>query len=231
MVSTPDVRVLVVDDEATMRDLLTTVLSAEGWLVHSAATGASALQEARTFKPHVIVLDIVLPDIDGIEVLKILRGEGIESMVLFLTANAAVYQRVEGIRAGGDDYVTKPFSIAEVTARLHGLLRRSPTFAPAVLPLSVGDLVLNETTHEVSRAGIPINLTPTEFSLLSFLMKSSPRPRTRAEILQAVWGYDFGADSNVVELYISYLRKKIDADRSPLIHTVRSVGYVLRQDS
>jgi len=176
-----------------------------------------------------VVLDMMLPDFDGMEVLRRLRTDHSDVPVLFLTARDAVEDRVAGLTAGGDDYVTKPFSLEEVVARLRALMRRSgaqQTTADSVL--AVGDLTLNEDSHEVSRAGVPINLTATEFELLRYLMRNPRRVLSKAQILDRVWNYDFGGQANVVELYISYLRKKVDAGREPMIHTMRGAGYVLK---
>jgi two-component system, OmpR family, response regulator len=223
------VRVLVVDDEATLSDLLQMALRYEGWDVRTAADGLSAVRVARDFTPDAVVLDIMLPDLDGLEVLKRLRASAPEVPVLFLTAKDAVEDRVAGLTAGGDDYVTKPFSLEELVARLRGLLRRAGmTAAKQGSELVVGDLVLDEDSHEVRRGDTEIELTATEFELLRFLMRNPKRVLSKAQILDRVWNYDFGGQSNVVELYVSYLRKKIDAGRSPMIHTVRGAGYVLK---
>jgi two-component system OmpR family response regulator len=228
--STP-VRVLVVDDEPSLAELLSSVLRYEGWEVSTAGTGAEAIETAREFKPDAVILDIMLPDFNGLEVLRRLRAELPHVCVLFLTARDAVEDRVAGITAGGDDYVTKPFSLEEVLARLRGLLRRADlTRARSAdsAGLVVGDLSMDEDAREVRRHGDLIDLTATEFELLRFLMRNPRRVLSKAQILDRVWNYDFGGQAHVVELYISYLRKKIDAGRSPLIHTVRGVGYVLK---
>ncbi|HEY2762559.1 MAG TPA: response regulator transcription factor [Pseudonocardiaceae bacterium] len=223
------VRVLVVDDEATLTELISMALRYEGWEVRGAGDGATAVRVAREFRPDAVVLDIMLPDIDGLDVLRRLRAEIPEIPVLFLTARDAVEDRIAGLTAGGDDYVTKPFSLEEVVARLRGLIRRAGRAAAAVgTQLVVGDLTLDEDSHEVSRAGEQITLTATEFELLRFLIRNPRRVLSKAQILDRVWHYDFGGQSNVVELYVSYLRKKIDAGREPMIHTVRGAGYVLR---
>jgi two-component system OmpR family response regulator len=194
------IRVLVVDDETTISDLLSTALRYEGWDVLTARDGGSAVRAAREFRPDALVLDAMLPHFDGLEVLRRLRAEAPDAPVLFLTARDAVEDRVAGLTAGGDDYVTKPFSLAELVARLRGLLRRSRmTAARHGSELVVGDLVLDPK-----------------------------RVLSKAQILDRVWNYDFGGQSNVVELYVSYLRKKIDAGRTPMIHTVRGTGYVLK---
>ncbi|WP_308425663.1 response regulator transcription factor [Pilimelia terevasa] len=230
--SRPDgtpVRVLVVDDEPTLAELLSMAVRYEGWDAETAADGAAAVRAGRRFRPDAVVLDIMLPDMDGLEVLRRLRGEHPDLPVLFLTARDSVEDRIAGITAGGDDYVTKPFSLEEVVARLRGLIRRAGrAAAPADLPLTVGDLTLDEDSREVRRGGVPVSLTATEFELLRYLMRNPRRVLSKAQILDRVWNYDFGGQANVVELYISYLRKKIDAGRPPMIHTMRGAGYVLR---
>jgi two-component system OmpR family response regulator len=223
------VRVLVVDDEATLSDLLSMALRYEGWEVRAAGDGLTAVRTAREFKPDAVVLDIMLPDLDGLEVLRRLRADSPDVPVLFLTAKDAVEDRVAGLTAGGDDYVTKPFSLEELVARLRGLLRRAGmTAAKQGSELVVGDLALDEDSHEVRRGDAEVELTATEFELLRFLMRNPKRVLSKAQILDRVWHYDFGGQSNVVELYVSYLRKKIDAGRPPMIHTVRGAGYVLK---
>ncbi|GIE96218.1 response regulator transcription factor [Paractinoplanes rishiriensis] len=223
------VRVLVVDDEPTLAELLSMALRYEGWDVKSAGDGLTAVRTARDFRPDAVVLDMMLPDIDGLEVLRRLRGETPEVPVLFLTAKDAVEDRITGLTAGGDDYVTKPFSLEEVVARLRGLMRRMG-HAPmrTESQLVVGDLTLDEDSHEVRRGGALVTLTATEFELLRYLMRNPRRVLSKSQILDRVWNYDFGGQANVVELYISYLRKKIDAGRAPMIHTMRGAGYVLK---
>ncbi|MFE3514001.1 response regulator transcription factor [Streptomyces sp. NPDC059166] len=223
------VRVLVVDDEAPLAELLSMALRYEGWEVRSAGDGAGALRTARDFRPDAVVLDVMLPDMDGLAVLGRLRRELSDVPVLFLTAKDSVEDRIAGLTAGGDDYVTKPFSLEEVVARLRGLIRRSGTASVrSESTLVVGDLALDEDSHEVSRGGDSIHLTATEFELLRFLMRNPRRVLSKAQILDRVWNYDFGGQANVVELYISYLRKKIDAGRSPMIHTRRGAGYLIK---
>jgi two-component system OmpR family response regulator len=224
------VRVLVVDDEPMLSDLLSMALRYEGWEVRAAGTGSAAVSAARQFRPDVVVLDVMLPDIDGLEVLRRLRGHRPDVPVLFLTARDAVEDRIAGLTAGGDDYVTKPFSLEEVVARLRALLRRAGLAAAARddSTLVVGDLTLDEDSREVRRAGQAIALTATEFELLRYLMRNPRRVLSKAQILDRVWNYDFGGQANVVELYVSYLRKKIDAGRAPMIHTMRGAGYVLK---
>ncbi|TWE11403.1 response regulator transcription factor [Rudaeicoccus suwonensis] len=223
------VRVLVVDDESNLTELLSMALRYEGWDIKSAGTGSSAVRTAKEFKPDAVVLDMMLPDFDGMEVLRRLRDDDPTLPVLFLTARDAVEDRVAGLTAGGDDYVTKPFSLEEVVARVRALLRRSVALTESSSSmLTVGDLTLDEDSHEVMRDGTEISLTATEFELLRYLMRNPRRVLSKAQILDRVWHYDFGGQANVVELYISYLRKKIDAGREPMIHTMRGAGYVLK---
>ena len=201
----------------------------EGWEVRTAADGTAATRAAREFRPDAVVLDLMLPDMSGLEVLRRLRADTTDVPVLFLTAKDAVEDRIAGLTAGGDDYVTKPFSLEEVVARLRGLIRRIARIrVQDDALLAVGDLTLDEDSHEVRRAGEPVALTATEFELLRYLMRNPRRVLSKAQILDRVWNYDFGGQANVVELYISYLRKKIDAGRAPMIHTMRGVGYVLK---
>ncbi len=223
------VRVLVVDDEDTLSDLLSMALRYEGWDVRTAADGSGAVKLAREFRPDAVVLDVMLPDFDGLEVLRRFRADLNEVPVLFLTARDAVEDRIAGLTAGGDDYVTKPFSLEEVVARLRALMRRvGMTSLRDDAMLTVGELTLDEDSHEVRRGEVQIDLTATEFELLRFLMRNPKRVLSKAQILDRVWHYDFGGQANVVELYISYLRKKIDAGRAPMIHTVRGAGYVIK---
>ena len=223
------VRVLVVDDELNLTELLSMALRYEGWDVRTASTGMAAVRAAREFGPDAVALDMMLPDFDGLEVLRRMRAHHPNIPVLFLTAKDAVEDRVAGLTAGGDDYVTKPFSLEEVVARLRALMRRTAVMAEESSSLlTVGDLSLDEDSHEVTRAGQPIQLTATEFELLRYLMRNPKRVLSKAQILDRVWNYDFGGQANVVELYISYLRKKIDAGREPMIHTMRGAGYVLK---
>ncbi|MDT0215668.1 response regulator transcription factor [Rothia sp. ARF10] len=223
------VRVLVVDDESNLTELLSMALRYEGWEVRAAGTGLKAVKAAREFQPDAVVLDMMLPDFDGLEVLRRMRADNDAVPVLFLTAKDAVEDRVAGLTAGGDDYVTKPFSLEEVVARLRALMRRTTVVAEESSSLLVvGDLTMDEDSHEVTRGGVEIALTATEFELLRYLMRNPKRVLSKAQILDRVWNYDFGGQANVVELYISYLRKKIDAGREPMIHTMRGVGYVLK---
>src|ERR671926_792851 len=225
-------RALVVDDEVLLAELLTMALRYDGWDVRSAGSGTEAVRAARDFAPDVVLLDVMLPDIDGLEVLRRMRGTDPDIPVLFLTAKDAVEDRIAGITAGGDDYVTKPFSLEEVVARVRGLLRRAGMARQLEEGphLTVGDLVMDEEAREVTRAGELIELSPTEFELLRFLMRNPRRVLSKTQILDRVWSYDFGGRAHVVELYISYLRKKVDAGRAPMIHTVRGAGYVLKAE-
>jgi two-component system OmpR family response regulator len=226
------VRVLVVDDEPTLAELVTMALRYEGWEVRSAGNGLTAVRLARDFRPDVVVLDVMLPDLSGLDVLRRLREHTPNLPVLFLTAKDAVEDRIAGLTAGGDDYVTKPFSLEEVVLRLRALLRRTQVAeSVAGSTLTVGDLTLDEDSREVYRGGTPVDLTATEFELLRFLMRNARKVLSKAQILDRVWHYDFGGQANIVELYISYLRKKIDAGREPMIHTLRGAGYVLKPTS
>ncbi|QBR92220.1 response regulator transcription factor [Nocardioides euryhalodurans] len=225
-------RVLVVDDEVNLAELVSMAVRYEGWETRSAHTGSRAVAAARDFRPDAIVLDMMLPDIDGMEVLRRVRATDPLVPVLFLTARDAVEDRVAGLTAGGDDYVTKPFSLEEVVARLRALMRRAGAARVEERHvLSVGDLTLDEDSREVFRGATEITLTATEFELLRYLMRNPRRVLSKAQILDRVWNYDFGGQANVVELYISYLRKKIDVGREPMIHTMRGAGYVLKPGS
>ena len=223
-------RVLVVDDEPSISQLLSMALRYDGWQVEVAANGAEAVSRATEFGPDVMVLDIMLPDFDGMQVLSRLRAGGDLVPVLFLSALGSVDDRVKGLTAGGDDYMVKPFSIEELIARLRALVRRSRLQldrAPDPV-LRVGDLTLNEDSYEVARGGEAIELTSTEFELLRFFMRNQRRVLSKTQILDRVWSYDYSGKQTVVELYVSYLRKKIDAGREPMLHTVRGAGYVLK---
>ncbi len=224
--SRTDHRILVVDDEPSIVDAVSTALRYEGYEVESAASGREAIAAASRVDPDLIVLDWMLPDVEGIEVGRRLRAQGSEAAVLFLTAKDATEHKVEALRAGGDDYVTKPFSLAEVVARVQAILRRTAGNLPGDV-LRFGDLVLDEGRHEVTRGDQLVPLTATEFSLLRYFMLNPRRVLSKAQILQNVWRYDFGGNSNVVETYVSYLRKKLDASGPPLIRTVRQAGYML----
>ncbi|KUI25958.1 two-component system response regulator [Mycobacterium sp. GA-2829] len=223
------IRVLLVDDERALTNLVRMALQYEGWEIDVAHDAAEAVEKYQANTPDVLVLDIMLPDTDGLGVLARIRESGTYTPTLFLTARDSVADRVTGLTAGGDDYMTKPFSLEELVARLRGLLRRTAYLTPADNEsLRVGDLTLDAASHEVTRGGEPISLTSTEFELLRFLMRHPRRALSRDEILRRVWEYDFGGRTSIVDLYVSYLRKKVDADRDPMIHTVRGVGYMLR---
>jgi len=223
-------RILVVDDENSISELIATSLKFVGFDVSTAASGAAALQIAQEFKPHALILDVMLPDQNGFEVCRQLRSEGHDVGVLFLTAKDSVEDKIAGLTIGGDDYVTKPFSLEELVARLRALLRRTGSTAVAVddEKIRFADLELDEATHEVYRAGNLVDLSPTEFLLLRYLMINADRVVSKAQILDHVWQYDFRGDMGIVETYVSYLRKKIDIYEPALIHTVRGVGYRLR---
>lgn len=223
------IRVLLIDDQKVLTDLVGLALGYEGWQVEVAATGRDAIARYRDGRPDVVVLDIMLPDIDGLAVLAEMRSLGRGTPTLFLTARDSVDDRIIGLTAGGDDYMTKPFSLEELVARLRGLLRRtSEQIVEEDSVLVVGDLTLDESSYEVKRAGIPINLTSTEFELLRYFMRNPRRVLSRVQILDRVWNYDFAGKANIVDLYVSYLRKKIESDGPPMIHTVRGAGYLLR---
>ncbi|GAB3271248.1 response regulator transcription factor [Sinomonas notoginsengisoli] len=222
------IRALVVDDEPSLSELMSMGLRMTGWSVQIASDGPSAVKAAREFRPDVLVLDVMMPGYDGVEALTRIRQFMPEVPALFLTAKDAVEDRITGLAAGGDDYVTKPFSMEEVMLRLHRLVQRSGVAAQDDAELVVGDLVLNTDTREVTRRGEDIQLTATQFELLRYLMENPKRVVSKAQILDRVWQYDFGGQANIVELYISYLRKKIDVDRAPMIHTVRGAGYVIK---
>ena len=219
-------RILVVDDEPSIVDAVSTALRYEGYEVTEASTGREALEAVAIAEPDLVVLDWTLPDLEGIEVRRRLRARGFRAAVLFLTAEDGVENTVEALLAGGDDYVTKPFSLAEIAARVQAILRRAGAELPREV-LRFGDLLLDEGRHEVRRDSTPIPLTATEFSLLRYLMLNPRRVVSKSQILQNVWHYDFGGNANVVETYISYLRRKLDAAGPPLIKTVRQAGYML----
>ena len=226
-------RILVVDDETSISDLISTSLRFVGFEVRTAATGSQALAVAEEFKPHAIILDVMLPDQDGFEVCRQIRNEGVNVGVLFLTAKDGMEDKVAGLTIGGDDYMTKPFSLEELVARLRALLRRIGVVEMDHddEKIRFADLELDEATHEVHRAGNLLDLSPTEFLLTRYLLINSDRVVSKAQILDHVWEYDFRGDAGIVETYISYLRKKIDIYEPPLIHTVRGVGYRLRVPS
>ena len=223
------IRVLLVDDEPALTNLVKMALHYEGWIVEVAHNGQAAVEKFNEIEPDIVVLDIMLPDTDGLQLLQRVRAADGYTPTLFLTARDSVMDRVSGLTAGADDYMTKPFSLEELVARLRGLLRRSSHLAPqADEVLRVGDMVMHGASREVTRDGEPIVLTVTEFELLRYLMRNPRRAISRAELLDRVWNYGFGGKSSIVDLYISYLRKKIDAGREPMISTVRGVGYMLR---
>jgi two-component system OmpR family response regulator len=221
-------RVLVVDDEPNIAQLVAMALRYEGFVAETASDGRGALVAVRTFAPHLVVLDVMLPDLDGFEVGRRLRAAAEPVPVLFLTARDSVEDRVRGLTLGGDDYLTKPFAIEELVARVRAILRRSGSAGETETRLAFADLELDEETREVRRGGRLVKLSPTEFSLLRYLMLNARLIRSKAQILDHVWQYDFGGDGGIVETYIGYLRRKIDAGAPPLIHTVRGVGYTLR---
>jgi two-component system OmpR family response regulator len=222
--------VLVVDDEPSIVDAVGTALRYEGFDVREARTGRAALASAQESLPDLVVLDVMLPDLDGLEVTRRLRADGIRVPVLFLTARDSVEDKVAGLTVGGDDYVTKPFSLAEIVARARAILRRTQGDAgDGDGRLRFADVEMDEDTHEVWRAGKVVRLTATEFSLLRFFLLNPRRVLSKSQIIDHVWHYDFGGDANVVETYVSYLRKKLDRMGPPLIHTIRLVGYTLRE--
>jgi len=221
-------RILVVDDEPNIANLVATALRYEGFDVATAETGRGAVKSVRELNPDLVVLDVMLPDVDGFAVQERLRSDGRGVPVLFLTARDSVEDRVRGLTLGGDDYLTKPFSIDELVARVRAILRRSQSGGTSGERLSYFDLEIDEETRDVRRGGRRIELSPTEYVLLRYLLVNARRIMSKAQILDHVWQYDFGGDGRIVETYISYLRKKVDADAVPLIQTVRRVGYVLR---
>ena len=224
-------RILVVDDEPSIVDAVGMSLRYEGFEVDEAGTGRAALDAVEQRPPDLIVLDIMLPDFDGLEVTRRLRARGVHTPVLFLTAKDAVEDKVAGLTVGGDDYVTKPFALAEVVARARAILRRTQGDQHDDGVLRFADVELDESAHEVRRAGNQIQLTATEFNVLRFFLLNPRQVLSKAQILDNVWHYDFGGDGNVVETYVGYLRRKLDAYGPPLIHTIRLVGYILRDDS
>jgi two-component system OmpR family response regulator len=236
---TPEATLLVVDDEPNIRELLATSLRFAGFEVHAAADGGAALRLAKQVQPDLLVLDVMLPDMDGFTVTRRLRDKGQHVPVLFLTARDDTADKITGLTVGGDDYVTKPFSLEEVVARIRAILRRTQVGEVASASvLSYEDLELDEDSHEVRRAGQVVDLSPTEFKLLRYLLLNPGRVLSKAQILDHVWQYDWGGDANIVESYISYLRRKVDqverADGTkvdPLIQTKRGVGYMLRRPS
>jgi two-component system, OmpR family, response regulator len=226
--TTPAHRVLVVDDEPNIVDVVTMALRFQGFDVEAAGTGADALAAVASFRPDLIVLDIMLPDMEGFDVAQRLGAQRSRVPIIFLTARDATDDKIRGLTLGGDDYVTKPFSLEELVARIRSILRRAGLAEPESSLLTFEDVELDEDTREVTRAGEPIDLTATEYRLLRYLLLNPRRVLTRAQLLEHVWDYDFGGDARVLETYISYLRKKLDAHGSPLIQTIRGVGYALR---
>jgi two-component system, OmpR family, response regulator len=227
--SAPQGRILVVDDEPSIVDAVATALRYEGFDVQEARNGRDALVAVTQFEPDLVVLDWMLPDLDGIEVGRRMRERGFKTAILFLTARDAVEDKVEALRAGGDDYVTKPFSLAEIVARVQAVLRRTGSDLPGDV-LQFADVTLDENRHEVFRGDASIELTATEFNLLRYFMLNPRRVLSKTQILQNVWHYDFGGSRNVVETYVSYLRRKLDASGPPLIRTVRQAGYMLEAE-
>jgi two-component system OmpR family response regulator len=225
---TEPLRVLVVDDEPSIVDVICMALRHHGYEVAAADTGRGALNEARSWRPHAMVLDVMLPDMDGFEVARRLSAERSGVPILFLSARETTADKVRGLTTGGDDYVTKPFSLEELMARLRNIMRRTGAFAERTSLLRFADLEMDEDTREVTRGDRPIELTATEYRLLRYLLLNPRRVLTRAQLLDHVWSYDFGGDARVLETYVSYLRKKIDAGCVPLLHTVRGIGYALR---
>jgi two-component system, OmpR family, response regulator len=221
-------RILVVDDEPNILDVISMALRYQGFEVATAPNGRDALATVRSFQPHLMLLDIMLPDMEGFEVARRLGAERAELPIVFLTARDTTEDKVRGLTMGGDDYVTKPFSLEELVARIRAILRRTGMATEESSRLSFDDLELDDDTREVSRGGRHVELTDTEYRLLRYMMSNPRRVLTRAQLLDHVWSYDFGGDARVLETYISYLRKKIDANGRPLIHTVRGVGYSLR---
>ena len=221
-------RVLVVDDEPNIVDVVSMALRFQGFAVESAGSGAEAIAAVSSFKPQLIVLDVMLPDMEGFEVARRLGAQRARVPIIFLTARDATDDKVRGLAIGGDDYVTKPFSLEELVARIRSILRRSGLAEPESSRLLFEDVELDEDAHEVTRGGELVELTATEYRLLRYLMLNPRRVLTRGQLLEHVWDYDFGGDARVLETYVSYLRKKLDAHGAPLIHTVRGVGYALR---
>ncbi len=219
---------LVVDDEPNIVDVVSMALRYQGFAVESAGTGAAALTAVADFRPDLMVLDVMLPDMEGFDVAKRLGAQRARVPIIYLTARDTTDDKVRGLTLGGDDYMTKPFSLEELVARVRSVLRRAGIAEPESNVLTFEDLVLDEDAHEVTRAGRPVDLTATEYRLLRYLLLNARRVLTRPQLLEHVWDYDFGGDARVLETYVSYLRKKLDAHGPPLIHTVRGVGYVLR---
>jgi two-component system OmpR family response regulator len=220
-------KVLVVDDEPYITDLVSTALRYEGFEVAEARTGRQALSAVGTFRPDLVILDVMLPDYDGLEVTRRIRADGLRVPVIFLTARDSTEDKIAGLSIGGDDYMSKPFSLDELVARTRAILRRSRPTADAG-PLTFADIEMDEDSHEVRRGGVEVQLSATEFKLLRYFLLNPRRVMSKNQILDHVWQYDFSGDPNVLETYVSYLRKKLDHLGPPLIHTVRGVGYVLK---
>jgi two-component system OmpR family response regulator len=228
--TTPEARLLVVDDEPNIVDLLAASLRFAGFEVATARNGSEALRIAPEFRPDLLVLDVMMPGVDGFTVVRRLRQDGMTAPVLFLTAKDSTEDKITGLTLGGDDYVTKPFSLEEVVARIRAVLRRfRSSEQEQSTRLSFADIELDEETHEVWKAGAPVALSPTEFKLLRYFLQNAGRVLSKPQILDHVWHYDFNGDANVVESYVSYLRRKVDTTQPRLLHTLRGVGYVLRQ--
>jgi two-component system, OmpR family, response regulator len=221
-------RLLLVDDEDNLRSMLEAALRHSGFDVHAVDSGRAALDAVGPVEPDLVVLDVMLPDLDGFEVCRRWRQEGRRTPVVFLTARDGTEDKVRGLTTGGDDYLVKPFSLEELVARIRAVLRRTGGGRPDAV-LRCADLVLDDDAHRVTRAGDDVGLSPTEFNLLHFLLANQGRVLSKAQILDHVWQYDFGGDGGVVETYIGYLRRKLDGDGPRLIHTIRGVGYVLRE--
>jgi two-component system OmpR family response regulator len=227
----PEACVLVIDDEANIVELLSVSLKFQGFEVHTASNGPAALDRAREVRPDVVILDVMMPGMDGFGVLRRLRADGVDAPALFLTARDSLQDKIAGLTLGGDDYVTKPFSLEEVVARLRVILRRAGKGReePRSARLTFADIELDEDTHEVWKGGQQVSLSPTEFTLLRYFIINAGTVLSKPKILDHVWRYDFGGDVNVVESYVSYLRRKIDTGEKRLLHTLRGVGYVLRE--
>jgi two-component system, OmpR family, response regulator len=227
----PEARVLVVDDDDNIVELLSVSLKFQGFEVHTATNGQAAVNLARDVKPDAVILDVMMPGMDGFGVLRRLRADGIDAPALFLTARDSLQDKIAGLTLGGDDYVTKPFSLEEVVARLRVILRRTGKGITEAhnARLAFADIEIDEDTHEVWKAGVPVSLSPTEFTLLRYFVINAGTVLSKPKILDHVWRYDFGGDVNVVESYVSYLRRKIDTGERRLLHTLRGVGYVLRE--
>jgi two-component system OmpR family response regulator len=228
MSTAPEHRILVVDDEPNIVDVVSMALRFQGFEVAAAGTGQEALDQVTAFRPHLMVLDVMLPDMEGFDVAEKLRARRVDVPIVFLTARDATPDKVRGLTTGGDDYVTKPFSLEELVARIRTILRRTGQVEAESPVLRFEDLEMDEDTREVTRAGVPIELTATEYRLLRYFLLNPRRVLSRAQLLDNVWEYDFGGDGRVLETYVSYLRKKVDAHGRPLIHTARGIGYALR---